>query len=116
VVVDPYNHTQVQVVSVDVKEGTMTFNDIEGETNTWRFEPAGLAHDPSLKPGERVTIVWKADASGAPIQKILGVAAFTRPVRESSMEAHWGPRRPSPAPRAASPAPAASPSAPPPQP
>src|SRR5437762_11053560 len=31
----PENHTQVEVVSVDTEAATMTFTDVEGETNTW---------------------------------------------------------------------------------
>lgn len=122
VAADPYNHTQVQVVSVDVARGTMTFVDTEGETNEWTFEPVGLARDPVLKAGERVTIVWKADASGTPTGKIFGVVAFKRPAPASggsNMAAHGRPQRRAVSPLPGSPAPAIaaspspSPSAPP---
>jgi hypothetical protein len=94
-VADRYNHTQVQVVSVDATAGAMTFLDVEGETQTWQFEPVGLARDPLLKPGARVTIVWKSDASGQPIPKILGVVAFNRPTPApaSNMAGRGRPRR-----------------------
>lgn len=104
-VVDPYNHTQVQVGSVDTAAGTMTFVDVEGETSTWKFEPTGLAADPVLQPGARVTIVWKADAKGQPIQEILGVVAFNRPAAAPAPNSA-GRRRPGMAP-----APGLSPSA-----
>ena len=124
VVVPRDNHTHVQVVSVDTKAGTMTFNDVEGETNTWQFEPAGIARDPILKPGARVTIIWKSDKTGMPIPTILGVMAVAppaagarsggqRPMRDERNPMGGGQppdprRRPSPSP-AASPKPSPPP-------
>jgi hypothetical protein len=73
------NHTRVRVVSVDSAAATMTFVDVEGETSTWSFEPATLAHDPALKPDTQVTIIWKSDAAGQAIPKILGVMPLVSP-------------------------------------
>jgi hypothetical protein len=104
------NHTQVRVTSVDVQRGTLTFMDVEGETNTWAFEPAALAHDPALKPDAKVTIVWKSDPTGQPIPKILGVVALAPPADGAGSgadAANARPRRPRPnASPSASPSPA----------
>jgi hypothetical protein len=117
------NHTQVNVVSVDTDAATLTFTDVEGEQSTWRFEPPALAGDQMLKPGARVTIIWKSDEKGQPIPTILGVVAFgpratappsggRRPATGERPRQHQG--RPSALPPSSSPSPS-PPASPPPQ-
>jgi hypothetical protein len=106
VAVDPYNRTPVQVISVDTTAATMTFRDIEAETQTWQFDPPELAKDPLLKPGAKVIIIWKSDANGQPITKILGVGAVSRPAgAASTMPDGTPPPKRAPAPSSPSPSP-----------
>jgi len=59
-------HTQVEYVSADVKAKTMTFIDVERDTNTWPVEGEALKKAGSYKAGDRLAITWRSNPDGRP--------------------------------------------------
>lgn len=62
--------TKVEIVSVDVRGGKMTFIDVEGEANTWSVEPKALEKLADFKSGGTALITWRANEKGEPLAVI----------------------------------------------
>src|SRR5207237_7660079 len=87
-------HTQVEYVSADVKAKTMTFIDVERDTNTWPVEGEALKKAGSYKAGDRLAITWRSNPDGRPAAILdMAKAAVPSPAPADMMLGSPGMRR-----------------------
>jgi len=67
-----------EVVSADATMKTITFKNEKGESTTWPVEGKAVENLKNVKPGEKVTIAYRANEKGEPQAATLIKAAITK--------------------------------------
>ena len=65
------------VISVDVAQGSVTFSDEKGKSRTLAVQGKGRETLPTLKPGDRISVTYTVDGTGAP-QEVTNIKVTKR--------------------------------------